>query len=201
MMTLVVGLLGAQAAAAAPARTLAIGASNPFVAFDGGLIANFNAVPGEQTGHAGRDDTLIKVQTPGKLAVRSTSDGLPTSEIDLELFKSDANGARDAEVAQGISDGPVEEIAAKVREGYYLLSASGYPAVTTSYKAELSLRVDAAPAPVAALVVPAVIPPQMQQPAPAKKALTCKQKARKIRSAKKRKAALRRCVKANRRRG
>lgn len=197
LLTLVVGLVGAQAAWAAPARTITVGAANPFVQFDGGMIVNMNAVPGEPTQYAGRDDTLIKVESPGRLAITSTSDGLPTSEIDLELFRSDEAGVRGGEVAQGITDGPVESIAANVKLGYYLLSASGYPAATMSYKGEVKLTVAGAPP---AIVVPAtpVTPAPQAKPVAQKKKLSCKQKARRLKSAKKRRAALRRCAKRKR---
>lgn len=203
LLTLVVGLVGAQAAWAAPDRTIAIGGANPSLEFDGGPVNDFSAVSGNTKDYvdpgATWDETLIKVETAGRLAIKSTTDGLPTSEIDLTLVKSDAEGARGAQVAEGITDGPEEKIAATVKEGYYLLIATGWPAVAAAYKGELNLTVAAPPAPVAAPALP--VPAAPARPAAAvKKKLTCGQKARRIKSARKRKAALRRCAKPRRKR-
>jgi hypothetical protein len=96
-------------------------------------------------------------------------------------------------VSQGITDGAVETVGVSAKVGYYLLVASGYPAVNATYKGEVKLTVAAAAPP--AVVVPVAPVAPAAQPLAKKKKLSCKQKARKLKSARKRKAALRKCRK------
>ena len=195
LLTLAVGLMGAQAAWAAPDRTITLGPASPVVEFEG-VVTDFNTVTGaagEDVEAPGWDMTLIKVEAAGPLAITTTSDGLPTSEIDLTLYLSDAEGTRGAQVSQGLSDGPEETVRLSAKAGYYLLRASGWPAVNAAFKGIAKLMLP--PAPVAAPAAPALAPaPAAAGPKKRTKA-GCKRKARRIKSARKRRAALRRCAK------
>jgi hypothetical protein len=185
-------------------KSLTLSAAAPSTPFEGTLLADDNAVSGNASAYGvdtrTTNNILIKVETAGRVVVKTHSAGPPTSEIDLLFNESDANGAVGTRLATGIDDGPDEQVAARVKPGYYLLMVTGYPAVAADYTGVASLELP--PAPVVtppAVVVPAVDakPAAKHEPA-ARRKPSCAQKARRIKSNHKRKIALRKCHTASR---
>jgi uncharacterized protein (DUF2141 family) len=148
------------------------------------------------------DDVLLKVGETGKLTVKveGTEDLDGTTDVDLYIYKSDAEGAEGDKLATAAASGP-DTATVKVTPGYYLARADYYHAENGGYAGEAKLSGFAtAPAPVAPVTAPAPAPTTAEgTPKPAQrttgKRAKCMKKAKKIKNKRKRAKAVKRSKK------
>ena len=161
------------------------------------------AVPCGTPGARPCEEVLFKVDVAGKLLIKVS--GAPDLEgetdPDLYVYKSDDAGTMGEPQGSSAVSGP-DTVTVKVTPGFYLAQVDYYHAEQGGYFGEAKLSGFAAPvepvtiAPVATAPAPAT---PAAAPAPAaKKKSSCKAKAKKIKNAKKRKKALKKCARAKR---
>lgn len=198
------GVLAALAfatpAVAAPDRTIVLSSEAPVAEFTGGPFIDFNDAFGtagvdDPGGPVGADYTLFDVRAGGRFTVQTSTVASPGNDIDLTIYRSDASGTKGARLTQGFEEGTEERQSILVKAGWYLLRAGGYPAAGATYeaKADLAITPAAVPAP-AAPSLPVTTPAKPAAP----KKLSCRAKAKKLKNAKKRRTALRRCARGKR---
>ena len=145
------------------------------------------------------DDVLLKVTEAGKLAIKveGAAAAAGTTDVDLYVYKSDAEGTEGEKLATAANSGP-DATSVKVTPGYYLARVDYYNAYGAGYAGSATLSGFAAPvAPVTA--APVAPPPAPAAPAsttttkkPSKRA-ACIKKAKKIKNKRKRAKAVKRC--------
>jgi hypothetical protein len=151
------------------------------------------------------EETLIRLTEPGKLTVKV--DGLPgtggTTDVDLYLYASDDKGTQGDKLGSSAANGPDTVTVTKAKAGYYLAVADYYHSYESGYKGVATFVSSTPPPPPPAPPVaepaaaPAPQPAPQSQPAkkkPSAKA-ACQKRAKKIKSAKTRRAALKKCAK------
>jgi len=161
-------------ASAAPDRTGTVGATAPSYMWDGGpgssIGANLPGIGGASVGNfvgcfdgiADCEETLIKVETAGKLTVTANSADDSKDVLDLYLFPSNAEGTFDEDEeglgadgsATGASPASDETIVADVAPGFYMAQVKFFLADADTYKGGAVLSGFAAPAPAPAGTTP-----------------------------------------------
>jgi hypothetical protein len=154
------------------------------------------------------ETALFKVEEAGKLilGVDGEAGTGGTTDVDAYLYKSDAAGTQGEKLQTAAASGPDTVSVGKAVPGFYLLVIDYYHGYNSGYKGVAKFTpsapvIAAPPAPVTIPAVPVAAPAQEAKTAPAKKKpATCASKAKKIKSAKKRKAAVKRCARKSRKR-
>ena len=143
-LTVVAAAVLAAVAWAAPDREVTLSAGTPTANWDGGPVT------GTPVNDFDTDDTLITVEAPGTLTVK-TSEGDDTAfDVDLELYKADMAGDPMGDpIKESENGGNDEVVSAEVEPGTYVAHVFGFLAVEGFYKgsAELAPAEAAAPAP------------------------------------------------------
>jgi len=167
-------LVIAPAAHAAPARTqtLAPGAEykwtgGPISGADESGSTSESCLPGSC------DETLIKLDVPGTLAVKITGD-TTAADIDLYVYVSDASGTAGKKIKESVGQTASESTSAEVDPGYYLVRVVAAAAAASMYDGTAKLEASA-PDPGAA-----VTPPAAAAPNAAPKTTVTKPKGKKI---------------------
>ena len=122
----VLGLLvTASLAFAAPARNGTLSAASTvykWQASGSGVLAvsNLYDAVGCVPGLHDCDDTLIKVEAPGTLTVKTTSSDPKAADADLKLLESDESGKVGKQLQNSGGANANEQVAATVEPGYYI---------------------------------------------------------------------------------
>jgi hypothetical protein len=217
LVTAGASVLLAATAFAAPAREGAVSAAAPVFAWDGGPHNGFGGTTPTGFGYVRCspayecEDTLVEVKDAGDL-VAEIKAGEGSSDLDVAIYKSDADGATpddppgpdDAPLSEDISEGKdAKTTARKLKPGYYVVRVRFFTAQQGVYKGTASLKVPpppvapapGAPAPAPPATAPASTPTQTKSGAKARKA--CIKKAKKKfkgkKNRRKRAKAIKRC--------
>jgi hypothetical protein len=232
----VAALLAAAPAAGAQAdRTGTVSASSPLFAWDGGpgtsVGANAGPAGGISAGNligcfegiADCENTLLKVEAPGKLKLFADAADDTKDVLDMYLYETNEAGEFDDQSTDlvegaGASETGDEHIDYQVKPGYYMVHIKFFLADADTYKGTAELTGFPAPAkppvtttttttaPAPTAEQPAAPQPQpaapaepqnADQPAAKKKSkkAACQKKAKKIKNKAKRKKALKKCAK------
>ena len=107
------------------------------------------------------DDTLIQVETPGKLTVKTSSSDPLAPDLDLYVYTSDASGTRGKEKGKSAQSSPTpnEQVAFTVdAPGYYLVEADYTIMLGGTFQGEATLQpgegIEAAIAPTVKIISP-----------------------------------------------
>lgn len=140
---LLILLISAAVAWAAPDRTAELTAAAPTFEWDGG------PVNGIDNNDQDPDDTLVKLAVGGSLAIAFSEASDTAQDIDIQLYRSTAAGEPGAEVYVSTDSAADETYTHKnLAPGYYLIRASGWLSVGGTYKGAATLTPTvAAPAP------------------------------------------------------
>ena len=137
----------AAPAAAAPDRTATLGAGLPAFSWSGASNTGFvttgdvgDQVPCDGPGKP-CDDTLLKVESPGVLTLKTEGDGSGGDmDVDLFLYESDASGAVGKKLKESAGETPAEAIAIEVAPGYYLVQVEYYLQLGAGFKGSAALE-------------------------------------------------------------
>jgi hypothetical protein len=199
-------LFAASSAQAAPDYKTTLGPASPSFAWDGGPGTNVGAnipmfggfavgtVTGCTDGVADCEETLIKVETAGKLTITANADDDSNDTLDLYLYESNEAGEYDdgslidpdmqITEGSGATEASDEKIEYPVKPGWYVAQVRFFLATNATYKGAAVLSGFAVPAPAApaaanpaatteapaASAAPAAPAAQQQSQAPAKPA-------------------------------
>ncbi len=139
-------LTGAASAEAAPARNGGLAAAGAEYKWDGtplngvALTAEVGDAVGCTPGLQECDDTLLKVDSAGSLAVKITGDGGPaTVDLDLYVYASGADGAPGKLLKSSTGGTADESTTLEAEPGYYLVRVSAATAANGGYKGVAAL--------------------------------------------------------------
>ncbi len=142
----------AAPATAAPDRTATLGAGAPSFSWSGASSTGFvttgdvgDQVPCDGPGKP-CDDTLLKVESPGVLTLKTEGDGTGGDmDVDLFLYESDASGTVGKKLKESAGETTSEAIAIKVAPGYYLVQVEYYLQLGAGFKGSAVLETAAEP--------------------------------------------------------
>jgi hypothetical protein len=132
-------------AAGAPARNATLSAASPTFAWedgprDGAGSDVANPLPMCTDPGFYCDETLLKLEAVGTLEVRADASGEVRPDIDLYLYRSDAQGAAGRQVKISETPNPDERIVVEeIEPGYYLVRAAYYSGINVTYKGTATL--------------------------------------------------------------
>ncbi len=144
---LLASLIAAAVALAAPARNATLNAASPsykWTATGSGALAVadlYNAA-GCIPGIHDCDDTLLKVDAPGTLTVKTSSSDPAAADADLVLFESTEAGEPGKQLQGSGGTSAAEQVAAGVEPGYYLVRIDYAIAANGEVDGEATLEVD-----------------------------------------------------------
>jgi hypothetical protein len=141
----------AAVAFAAPNRTGTLSAASTTYSWDGGPLSGAVVLVED-------DDTLLKLDAGGDLAVAIEGPGDGLTDLDLYLYASDASGTQGKELKSAATGSDSEKVSVTGLEpGYYLARTESFTALKAMYKGKATLTPSgpaAAPGPVAATDTP-----------------------------------------------
>jgi len=220
----IVAALSALLAVPALAADGTLSASTPTYGWEGGPVNG--AAPGEPVPFAPArctsvyqcDNEHIEIKDGGTLTIDIKA-GSGSNDLDLRLYKSDAEGSApgvqnpaapaDPPIAEDIrTEKDAKVVVRNIKPGFYVAQVAAYNAQAGTYTgtATLAPPPPAAPAPGTTAPAPSTTAPttqttpssgqtQADEAKRKKKLKACNKKAKKIKNAKKRKAAQKKCAK------
>ena len=209
-------LTASTSALAAPDHSFALNGTEPPATWQGAPQTTMggpfyvapvrDAIPCRTPAARPCEEVLLDVRASGRLTV--AVEGAADTDVDLFLYESDAAGSRGDLITADPQDGP-EKLTIAARPGHYLAVVDYYRAINSDYSGSAQLQgppaVPPDPPPVAAAppgseggtTPTSTAPGQPARTTPSSKRTSrrkaCLKKAKRVRSAKRRKRAIRRC--------